>query len=131
MTTVPDPGAPPVTEPPSPAEAIAAAVRRIPSVAVLGGGTVTQTATFLPGRRVVGVRVGEDVVEVHVTARYGASLPDLGDEVREAVATVTPGLRVDVFVDDLEVPELDEPTAPVAELTSAVPTPLPPAPPDR
>ena len=118
-------------EPPTAAEAIAEAVRAIPSVAVLGGGTVTQMATFLPGRRVVGVRLGEDTVEVHVTARYGASLPDLGEEVRRTVAPLAPGLDVDVFVDDLEVPDLDEPTAPVAELAAVIPTPLPPAPADR
>jgi hypothetical protein len=120
-------GAPEAT----PAEVIAGAVSRIPSVAALGGGPGVQAATFLPGRRVVGVRLDDDVVEVHVTARYGVSLPDLGEEVRHVVAPLAPGCQVEVYVDDLEVPGHDEPTAPVAELTAVTPTPLPPAPADR
>ena len=50
---------------------------------------------------------------------------------RRAVAPLAPDLEVDVYVDDLDVPDLDQPTAPVAELAAVAPTPLPPAPADR
>jgi hypothetical protein len=101
------------------AEAIAEAVRALPSVAALGGGTVTQAATFLPGRHVAGVRIGPASVEVHVTARYGVPLPDLAAAVRAAAVLHSAGLPVDVAIDDLEVPGLDEPSGPVAELTES------------
>ena len=108
------------------AEAIAAAVRDLPSVASLGGGTVTQVATFLPGRRVAGVRVGETSVEVHVTARYGVPLHDLAESVRAAAALHAGGLPVDVSIDDLEVPGMDEPEGAVAELTETTGEPVSP-----
>jgi hypothetical protein len=104
------------------AEAIAEAVRALPSVASLGGGAA-QVATFLPGTRVPGVRVGDDVVEVHVTARYGVPLPGLADSVRAAAALHAGGLPVDVTIVDLEVPGDDAPSAPVAELTQTTATP--------
>lgn len=68
------------------AEAIAEAVRALPSVAALGGGGVTQVATFLPGRRVPGVRVADGRVEVHVTARLDMPLQDVAQSVRAAAA---------------------------------------------
>lgn len=86
------------------ADAVAAAVLRVPTVASLGKGEGVEVATYLPGRRVVGVRVNDDGVEVHVVARWGASLPDLGDEVRAAVAPHVSGRRVEVHVEDIEVP---------------------------
>jgi hypothetical protein len=108
------------------AEAIAAAVQDIPSVAALGGGGVTQVATFLPGKRVVGVRVGENTVEVHVTARYGVPLHDLAESVRAAAALHAGGLPVNVSIDDLEIPGLDPPDGPVAELTESTGPPASP-----
>lgn len=101
------------------AEMISRVVGRIPSVASLHGGTAAQVATFLPGRRVVGVRVSDLAVEVHVVARYGASLPDVAAEIRAAVAPFAKGSPVAVFVEDIEVPGADEPTAAVAELPPA------------
>ena len=107
-------------------EAIAEAVRALPSVASLGGGAVTQVATFLPGTRVAGVRIREDAVEVHLTARYGVPLPGLADSVRAAAALHAAGLPVDVSIDDIEVPGLDQPSAPVAEIPeSTEPAPAP------
>lgn len=108
------------------AEAIAEAVRALPSVAALGGGTVAEAATFLPGRRVAGVRIGETSVEVHVTARYGVPLHDLAESVRAAAALHAGGLPVDVSIDDLEVPGTDQPDEPVGELTESTGPPVSP-----
>lgn len=102
-------------------EVVARAVERLPSVARLTAGLGTQVATFLPGRRVLGVRLGEDETEIHIVARYGASLPDVADEVRTTVEKHVPGKPVAVHVDDLDVPGADEPTAPVAALPPASP----------
>ena len=108
------------------AEAIAEAVRALPSVAALGGGSVTDVATFLPGRRVVGVRIGEETVEVHVTARYGVPLHDLADSVRAAAALHAAGRPVDVTIENIEVPGMDEPSSPVGELPESTgPSPSP------
>ena len=107
---------------PSPvdAERVASAVERVPTVARLSAGsTGAEVATYLPGRRVRGVRVGDGTVEVHVVARWPAVLPEVGAAVRAAAAPLVGGRAVEVVIDDLDVPGLDEPTEPVAELPSA------------
>ncbi|MGH3669076.1 MAG: hypothetical protein ACRDSH_00350, partial [Pseudonocardiaceae bacterium] len=77
------------------AEAVAAAVRGNPAVADLDGGPFGVIACYLPGRRVVGVRVGEpgEPVEVSVVARLGTPLPQLATELRRVISAVT-GPRV-------------------------------------
>ena len=108
-------GAPPVD-----AERVAAAVERVPTVARLSAGsTGAEVATYLPGRRVRGVRVDEDSVEVHVVARWPAVLPEVGEAVRSAAAPLVGGRAVEVVIEDIDVPGLDEPTEPVAELPPA------------
>lgn len=77
------------------------------SVARLSGGPFGDVATYLPGRRVPGVRLADDQVEVHVVARWGARVPDLVAEVWEAVGPIVAGLPVAVHVDDVDVEESD------------------------
>lgn len=85
-------------------EAVAAAALGCPLIAGLTGGIVGEVATYLPGRRVVGVRDADGVVEIHVVARWGRPLPEVADAVRAAVASHVDGQPVAVFVDDIEVP---------------------------
>ena len=85
--------------------AVAQAVAGGHGVARLGGGVV-DVATYLPGDRVVGVRVrdagtGEESIEVHVVVDYGPPLPALADDIRTAVTRVLPGRPVDVVVNDV------------------------------
>ena len=102
------------------AERVAQAVERVPTVARLSAGsTGAEVATYLPGRRVRGVRVADDGVEIHVVARWPAVLPEVGDAVRSAAAPLVGGRAVEVVIEDLDVPGLDEPTEPVAELPPA------------
>jgi NADH dehydrogenase FAD-containing subunit len=116
---VTDPGAP-FDGPPVDAERVAQAVERVPTVARLSAGsTGAEVATYLPGRRVRGVRVADGTVEVHVVARWPAVLPEVGDAVRSAAAPLVGGRAVEVVIDDLDVPGVDEPTEPVAELPPA------------
>jgi hypothetical protein len=87
------------------ADAIAAAAQSCPSVARLSGGLVGEVATFLPGRRVTGVRLLPEEVEVHVVARWDRPLQAVAEEVRVIVAPLSEGLPVAVFIDDIETPD--------------------------
>ncbi len=98
-------------------DAVSTAALSCPQVARLSGGFAGEVATYLPGRRVSGVRLTDDEVEIHIVSRWGLNLPEVADAVREAVRPVAGGLRVSVYVEDIEVPD----EAPVlAEQPSAV-----------
>lgn len=99
------------------ADAVASATLACPSVAGLTAGTVRQVATYLPGRRIEGVRIRPDGVEVHVVARWRPALPEVGDEVRAAVQPLAPGLPVSVYIDDIEAPG----ALPAADAAAAAP----------
>lgn len=86
-------------------EAVAAAALGCPLIAGLTGGRFGEVATYLPGRRIVGVREVDGTIEVHVVARWGRPLPEVADVVRAAVAAHAGPRPVAVFVDDIEVPE--------------------------
>ncbi|HZB30954.1 MAG TPA: hypothetical protein VE465_12395 [Streptosporangiaceae bacterium] len=83
------------------ADAVAAAVRGCSAVARLAAGPV---ATYLPGRLVRGVAVRGDDVRVAVVARYGPPLPQVAADVHAAVRRVDPGLRVQVMIEDIDLP---------------------------
>ncbi|MGH3479341.1 MAG: hypothetical protein ACRDRY_05050 [Pseudonocardiaceae bacterium] len=91
------------------ADAVAAAVRSHPAVADLDGGPFGTIACYLPGRRVVGVRVGEpgEPVEVSVVARFGTPLPQLATELRRMITAVTGSRVIDVTINDVIT---DDPT---------------------
>ncbi len=85
-------------------EAVAAAAVGSPLIADLAGGRFGEVATYLPGKRILGVREVEGTVEVHVVAKWGTPLPEVAEVVRAAVAPHAGGAPVAVFVDDIEVP---------------------------
>ena len=85
------------------AEQIAAAVCSLPGVAGLHGGMFGEVGTYLPGRRVVGVRIGESRVAVHVSLVLDAPVLDTAAAIRTAAQQVV-ALPVDVTVEDI-VPE--------------------------
>ena len=99
------------------AQAIRAAVRRVPGVADLSPGRFAEAATYGPGEKVLGVAVGRAAgaldIEVHLCALYADSLvlPQLAARVRSAVRQSVEGLvagplqRIDVAFDDLHVKE--------------------------
>lgn len=95
MTPAPGPGVDP--------DVVAAVVAACPGVARLSAGPVGEVATYLPGRRVAGVRVRPDAVEVHVVGWYGPTAAEIAGQVRAAVRTVAGPLPVDVVIDDLDV----------------------------
>jgi hypothetical protein len=85
------------------ADAVVAAVRAHPAVADLDGGPFGVIACYLPGRRVVGVRLGEpgEPVEVSVVARLGIPLPQLATELRRMIAAVTGPRVIDMIINDV------------------------------
>ena len=85
-------------------DAVARAVLACPGVAALSAGRAGEVATYLPGRRVAGVRVGDGTVSVHVVGRYGPTCADIAAQVRQAVRAVLGDVPVEVVIDDLELP---------------------------
>ncbi|NVN52804.1 Asp23/Gls24 family envelope stress response protein [Mycolicibacterium hippocampi] len=92
----------------TPADIVAEAVGSVPGVAGLHSGMFGEVGTYLPGRRVSGVRLSEGVTEVHVTLHFGAPVRQTAAQIRDVVATMVGG-RVDVTVEDVVAPgyELD------------------------
>lgn len=85
-------------------DALAGRVGACPSVARLGSPRPGGTTTYLPGRRVAGLRISTDRIAVEVVARWGFSVADIAADIRRAVATVAPDRKVDVTVADVELP---------------------------
>ncbi len=82
------------------ADVIAAAVTAVDGVADLHGGMFGEAATYLPGRRVPGIRLGDDGTEIHVSLQFGAPLRATAEAVRDAVAPLVSG-PVHVTVEDV------------------------------
>lgn len=82
------------------ADLVAAATLAVPGVTALHPGSFGEVATYLPGRRVVGVRLRDEVAEVHVVVAMGARLLDVAAVVRDAVGPLV-GRPVEVFVEDI------------------------------
>jgi hypothetical protein len=85
-------------------DAVAAAARSCGSVARLSPGPFGDVASYLPHRRVVGVRETANQLEVRIVAKWNPSLARVGEEVRAAVRPVAGHLPVEVFIDDIELP---------------------------
>lgn len=86
------------------ADSAAEAARRTPGVAGLHAGSPVQVATYLPGRRVVGVRVGPTDIDVHVVLEWADDLLAAAGTVRHAVESAT-GRPTHVHVEDVVVPD--------------------------
>ncbi|WP_307801150.1 hypothetical protein [Microbispora triticiradicis] len=82
----------------APARRIAERVLSCPDVAGLSRGPFGAVATYLPGDLVPGVAVRDDVIEVHVVARYGRPLPEVAELIRDAIGDLAAGRRMDVAI---------------------------------
>lgn len=85
------------------AERIAGAVLAHPAVVGLDAGPYGAIASYLPGRRVDGVRIAEDdsAVELAITVEFGQQLPSVARQLRAMVREVAGDVRVDVTIVDL------------------------------
>ena len=79
---------------------IAERVRQVQGVADLWGGVTGEVATYLPGRRVTGVRMGDAITEVHVVVAMGTPVLATAAAVRAAVHPLV-GTEVQVYVEDV------------------------------
>lgn len=85
------------------ADDIASLVRATPGVAGLHPGMFGEIGTYLPGRKVTGVRVTDRGVDVHVIVDARFPLRSTAAAVRAAVAPAVPGSTVNVTVEDIDV----------------------------
>lgn len=108
-------------------DAVAAAVAGCAGVAALDGGPFGGVASYLPGRKVVGVVVGNGRVTVQVRARWGIPAPDLAALITVVLAPLTGHRPVDVVIADIDDPPATSPVSPPAGAGSPRPDPgLPP-----
>jgi hypothetical protein len=98
-----------VPSPPGPvelAEKVAAAVAAHPAVAGMHGGIYGSVTTYLPGRKLVGVRIGDgdEPVEVAVVLRPDRPIPEVVCALRSEVSRLCGGAAVDITVADIVIP---------------------------
>lgn len=84
-------------------EAIAAVVCAVPGVEGLHAGMFGEVATYLPGRRVPGVRLGQDWVQVHVSLLHDAPVRATAVAIQHAVIALF-DLPVEVTIEDIVPP---------------------------
>lgn len=113
------PGAAPAREPDL-AEVVRDAVLAAPGVVALHAGPFGEVGTYLPGRRVAGVRITEEEVEVHVVAALGQPVALTSAAVMTALSDLPAwtGLAdrpAHVVVEDVADPaEAEQPALPAA-----------------
>ncbi len=90
-------------------DVIAAAVLACSTVAGLSGGIAGEVATYLPGRRVTGLRIDDTTVTVHVIGRYGPTMTEISNQVTRAVTPLVHGRQVGVVIEDLLLDDACDP----------------------
>lgn len=85
------------------ADIVAEEVLAVPGVASLHSGMFGEVATYLPGRRVHGVQIHDDVTQVHVVLYWGLDIGAAAEVIKSAVQPLV-GTPVDVTVQDLVEP---------------------------
>ncbi|TQF68737.1 Asp23/Gls24 family envelope stress response protein [Rhodococcus spelaei] len=88
--------------PVEPAERIAALALAVPGVADLHGGMFGEVATYLPGRRLLGVALTEQACAVHIAVTYPGNVVEVAEAVRRAVTPVVT-VPVNVTVEDVQL----------------------------
>ncbi|MFK5584573.1 MULTISPECIES: hypothetical protein [unclassified Serinicoccus] len=91
------------TPEPALAELVAERVLAVTGVHDLHPGVMGEIGTYLPGRRVPGVRLDQDGCEVHVVLDWAAPVDTTTDRVRAAARALVTG-PVDVVVEDVAGP---------------------------
>src|ERR1044072_8249294 len=83
---------------------VAAAAEDCPAVAALVDGPPAMAATYLPRRRVTGIRIEDNVVTIQVRLRWEPTVGRLAGQVGSAVRPLAGGHRVDIVVADITEP---------------------------
>ncbi|MCW0211973.1 MAG: hypothetical protein OJJ54_01300 [Pseudonocardia sp.] len=107
------PRSPAPADPADLARQVAAVVAANPAVARLDGGVYGAVATYLPGRRLVGVRIGQgdEPVEVSVALYADHPFPAIVRGIRRDVSALCNGAAVDITVSDVVVRGEETPAA--------------------
>ncbi len=90
-------------------DAVAAVVLGCPGVSGLDGGQYGEVTTYLPGRTVPGVFVGDGRVRVQVRAAWDTEVPRLAAAITAVLAVVALGRPVDVLIADIDDPPVARP----------------------
>ena len=85
-------------------DAVALTVRACAGVSGLDGGRYGEVTTYLPGRAVPGVVVGDGRIRVQVRAAWDTEVPVLGTAITAALAQVAWNRPVDVMIADIDDP---------------------------
>jgi hypothetical protein len=83
---------------------IYAEVIACPGVAGLGSGMIGELATYLPGRRVPGIRVTPELVQLEICARWGPSAQQIGAQIWAALASVVTDRPIEIAITDISPP---------------------------
>lgn len=83
---------------------VAARVLGCPAVAALHPGPFGEVATYLPGRRISGLRTHGARLEIHVSGVYPHTPDEIAVQIRAAVATAAPAVDVLVVIEDYQAP---------------------------
>jgi hypothetical protein len=84
------------------ARRVAAAALEIDGVHALDGGPFGEIATYVPGERISGVRIGPEHGEVHIVTGVARNLREVAEEVRATAETLA-GMPFVVTVADIHV----------------------------
>jgi hypothetical protein len=85
-------------------DAVAAVVRRCAGVSALDGGPFGEVASYLPGRTVPGVAVGDGRIRVQVRSKWGVPATDLAALIAAELAPLAGPRPVDVAIADIDDP---------------------------
>ncbi|MDJ0358804.1 hypothetical protein [Rhodococcus sp. H29-C3] len=96
------------------ADTVASITLSIAGVSALHSGEFGEIATYLPGRRVVGIHIHADVCEIHISVEYPSDVHAVARAVRDAVG---PHVSVPIVVTIEDVT-----TQPVVEDVAIQPT---------
>ena len=89
------------------ADRISAAVLSCSEVAGMSAGPFGEVRSYLPGRSVPGVTFNDDVVAVHVVARFGPPLNAIVEQITAAVSPLLGTRRLHVTVEDITLPDAE------------------------
>ena len=85
---------------PTTADDIAGLVTAVPDVVRLHAGRFGEVATYLPGRRVTGIKLGDELIEVHVVVAGQVPVRETAQLIHAAVARLV-ATPVHVYVEDV------------------------------
>jgi hypothetical protein len=86
-------------------EDLAKRVDECPCVLRRSAGKFGTVATYLPGRRIDGVRFDEHgALEVHVILHWGCDIEAVRQDVFDAIRSIWPIGDVQLFIDDIDLP---------------------------